>query len=1250
MLPLNQAIEAKTSVLEYLETTFALKDPKARVAFKSFIEDGEKGLFKGPYISIKTPFIGAENNEDIDLDIKPSFPPYAHQLKSFARLTTGSSTNPHKPLPTILTTGTGSGKTECFLYPILDYCYKCNKTPTLKEKNKGVKVIIIYPMNALATDQAKRLAAEINKNELLNGVVTAGLFIGLGRNTKDVTFQKIMTQTNIIEDRETIIKTVPDIILTNFKMLDYSLMSHSYKDLWKGNLEGGHQLKYIVLDELHTYDGAQGTDVANLLRRLRLKLNLNEGDLCPIGTSATIGKGENNKERLCVYASAIFGENITEDAIIGEERIAVSDLMAKKHDMIWPSAEKIIDCYFDKNGDYQSYIQNVCSTWLPQLPTFKDIKDLDTDRLGELLCKNKLAFDVIDCCEKNTVISISDLTKKLFEINPSFAECVHEISLIRINTLGDNSVDFPKYVNEDEINLESAQKVLTAIFALISLATIKIRNNAGFIIKSRFVYLQVQLWQRDLTGILGLVQQEPKFVWKNEYIQEKHGVAALPMFYCYNCGTCGFVTEELRDGGGFSKDINSINKNFFSISENIRLLQIGSSSKSSEINQQKIRSNNLMFENNDNDNDKHNVITVNVTQPYPSKQGNGEGLYVCRCPECNNKKSLRLISSHIATLSSVTFGQILASDMNEENINNRKMLVFTNGVQDASFLSLLYEKKNFTFLFRQSIQQFLKYNKENLSLAQLQENFKKYWKDILHKSHVGNGDPDAEYCYRFLPADKSDIDLSIHYRNDGKIKDSFKKELDLRIDWEIASEFGLNSLLGRTLEKTKSSATYFRKQDIKDLYDDLLLDNDLDIEVKNKLIAVGENVVLGLINNILHRFRLKGAIDHEYLTLYKTDKTINNLNWSYNDKHFLNKIFSLRSTLPNLITIKDCTTNSDNDFTDCINKSEKNWYYSYFEKTFYSLSDKDILKMKDSVGLIYRFYELLLKLLTQHEFLIKTTESSNNKYKESYKESFNYVLNPQKLYISANRVKVFECCKCHDKLYIAEEDELSEHTNCMQQKCFDGYYELIDKDANTDEEQNYYQKIFDRRESPRIYSHEHTGILNRSTREKIENDFKSVNEKRRFNAINLLTATSTLEMGIDIGDLNIVSNINVPPKPSNFLQRVGRAGRKSGSSLILNYCQNKNFHEMHYFTNPIAMMDGDVVPPGCFLEAKDILKRHFLAYCIDKWELTNNTKGIFGTIRDNQKYIINNSQNSKEFCINQIIDYINKNKKSCIRS
>ena len=139
MLPLHQAYEVRQAVLEYIKATFRFKEVKVGDAFYRFIEDTKNGLFKGPYISLKTPFVKANKEEKIPLDIQPDFLPHLHQVQAFKRLTTHDG---HKPQPTLLTTGTGSGKTECFLFPVLDYVYQMNRY----EQRQGVKVIILYPM------------------------------------------------------------------------------------------------------------------------------------------------------------------------------------------------------------------------------------------------------------------------------------------------------------------------------------------------------------------------------------------------------------------------------------------------------------------------------------------------------------------------------------------------------------------------------------------------------------------------------------------------------------------------------------------------------------------------------------------------------------------------------------------------------------------------------------------------------------------------------------------------------------------------------------------------------------------------------------------------------------------------------------------------------------------------------------------------------------------------------------------------
>lgn len=109
-------------------------------------------------------------------------------------------------------------------------------------------------MNALATDQAKRIAELIYGSEELRGNVSVGMYVGGQEHTP----ARMMSEHGVITDHETMLNNAPDILMTNYKMLDYLLVRPKDALLWRDNEP--ETLKYIAVDELHTFDGAQGTD------------------------------------------------------------------------------------------------------------------------------------------------------------------------------------------------------------------------------------------------------------------------------------------------------------------------------------------------------------------------------------------------------------------------------------------------------------------------------------------------------------------------------------------------------------------------------------------------------------------------------------------------------------------------------------------------------------------------------------------------------------------------------------------------------------------------------------------------------------------------------------------------------------------------------------------------------------------------------------------------------------------------------
>ncbi|MBK8397795.1 MAG: DEAD/DEAH box helicase [Leptospiraceae bacterium] len=282
MLPEILALRVKEQVIRFLESTFEFKEVELQKEFLKFINNPYTGIIKGPWIDIKFPFKKSEKGSEGIFSYSGVFHPYIHQKKAWDRIL--------KKQHSIITTGTGSGKTECFLYPVLE------KALEKKQKGKkGISTVILYPMNALATDQEKRFAKVIyNTPELKNADIRVGTFIGRQEKKRG---RRIMEENAAITDHETLLANPPDILLTNYKMLDFLLMRPSDSRLWKNNEEG--TLEYLILDELHTYDGAQGTDVACLIRRLKDRLKCKQGSFCFVGTSATIDSGEKKNYSGC---------------------------------------------------------------------------------------------------------------------------------------------------------------------------------------------------------------------------------------------------------------------------------------------------------------------------------------------------------------------------------------------------------------------------------------------------------------------------------------------------------------------------------------------------------------------------------------------------------------------------------------------------------------------------------------------------------------------------------------------------------------------------------------------------------------------------------------------------------------------------------------------------------------------------------------------------------------------------------------
>jgi superfamily II DNA/RNA helicase len=203
----------------------------------------------------------------------------------------------------VLTTGTGSGKSLAYIIPVVDRVLAAKAAGTYRP---GIKAIVVYPMNALANSQL----GELRK------------FLTIGYpDGPPVTFDRYTGQESP-QDRARIIANPPDILLTNYVMLELVLTRPKERDL----IKAARNLQFLVLDELHTYRGRQGADVAFLVRRLRDTCDAT--DVQCIGTSATMTtEGDESVQRQAVadVASTLFGVPVRPADVIGETLQRVTD-------------------------------------------------------------------------------------------------------------------------------------------------------------------------------------------------------------------------------------------------------------------------------------------------------------------------------------------------------------------------------------------------------------------------------------------------------------------------------------------------------------------------------------------------------------------------------------------------------------------------------------------------------------------------------------------------------------------------------------------------------------------------------------------------------------------------------------------------------------------------------------------------------------------------------------------------------------
>lgn len=273
---------------------------------------------------------------------------HIHQEQAISKAASGRSF--------VVTTGTGSGKSLCFFVPIIDSAIRAKKNG----ETQKTRAIIVYPMNALANSQIEEIEKFVGQSGLPEHLrPTVARYTGQERE----------------EQRRAIAADPPDILLTNFMMLE--LLMTRQDDVDRAVIENARGLSFLVLDELHTYRGRQGADVAVLVRRLKERCRDAADPIC-IGTSATMaseGDDESRASAVSRVASRLFGADIGPDAVIDESLRRATNLDLTLEAVI-PSLNGVLTAEFPETLTQDELRNHPLAVWLELAVGLEESKEL----------------------------------------------------------------------------------------------------------------------------------------------------------------------------------------------------------------------------------------------------------------------------------------------------------------------------------------------------------------------------------------------------------------------------------------------------------------------------------------------------------------------------------------------------------------------------------------------------------------------------------------------------------------------------------------------------------------------------------------------------------------------------------------------------------------------------------------------------------------------------------------------------------
>ncbi len=1123
MIPGLLASEVSSALREFIVTGFETETPPFKGEFRRLVEEQQDGeaFIKGPYVSVGLPFQKGRAGRDFFAGFETEFPPFAHQEQAWQRLASD-----RMAANTLVATGTGSGKTECFMYPLLDHCQRVG--------GRGIKAVVIYPMNALASDQAKRFASEIHRQPALKGL-RVGLFVG-----GDSGGQKVMGPDQVVTDKAALRDNPPDILLTNYKMLDYLLMRPADQPLWAHN--GPDTLRYLVVDELHTFDGAQGTDLSLLIRRLRARFEMTPRQLICVGTSATLG-GEGSADGLLGYAQDVFSSPFDRDSVIAEQRLSDTEFLDNIAFLVNQEVapEELQDALRQGLVPYLNKAYELYFSKAPEEPL-----DADNGRiaLGKELKQHSQLANLL------RQLSLSGGT-------PRFRDLVVKLA-------GQTPQRFKR----------EPEQALVALLSLMAHA----RDEVG----RPFVQLRLQLWSRELRRIVGSLREPsavsagrvlpPLLSFGDDQPSRDQRHIRLPLVQCREChGTAWLTRMEAGHPGNqmVETELASIYAGFFSNHAETALLlpwQNGEPQSPAGMRLEHFRvcrecgqAAGLEHKGDCKGCQAPNESLVRVSRPHQLKEVSKANvkrvIHEHHCPWCAAESALVVFGARAASLSAVAIHQLFSSRDNDD----RKLLTFSDSVQDATHRAGFFAARTWHNNVRMALTQWLEAQPEPVPVPELPERFEAFW--LNYGGRTGRLSL-PYYLREFMPPDGRFTTDFEHFETTGEVRNP-ERQLKLirqRMLWQALEDLGWRSQVGRSLnrlgiaaidwpqDKPRAAAHAWASR----------VDNTLGYRIDTE---TAEGFMTGLVHHLVHI----GAFGLADLAGYRSA-----------GKTYLLKFLDYAPRLGPGSPRPKFPASAKGQAYESLNHASG--VQSWYERWLACLNPGVLVDRKQLELVLVAALDALCEVgLLQHQ----VNERGHSLW----------LLDPAQLRITSH-VQAVEC-PGYRPLPVPE----AQVSAWQGLPLISATHSALTYDKAVPLRDSLYRNLFRHGDIHRVIAHEHTGLLGTKERTRVENSFIKGGKPWEYN---LLSATPTLEMGIDIGDLSSVLLCSVPPAQANYLQRVGRGGRRDGNSFVLTLANGRP-HDLVFYADPSRMLDTPVEPPAVFLKARHVLRRQLLAYTMDCW-------------------------------------------------